>query len=891
MGRTTPTSTGSGKPVTKKELQDIQYMVSAYSDLTTHLKGRPEGFAPSTIPVSIHVLGPHLDLLHAQLTATIQKAKADLTGCKTFVHNYAMSRIQSIVRGRRMRAHHTASLVTTWFGGELAAAVLLQCFSRTVRARWRVAECRRRHQHRICMLATIHMQRTVRGYLGRKVAATKRVSQRMVQESHAVVTLQCWVRCLMAFRLAKVRRDLRDAARARVRRQEAALNVQRVYRGHVGRVKARQAKIQRSLSDPVRNLVAEFQATGDLWAFVQAVDKDYRQFDRDRQAEEDNATTFVTKVLRERMLHQERSLLVCLLCVAWHASRAMASPVVAHQRRLDSAYESPLPSVSSSSSPGVLTSPAGSSTQSGGGVVAPHSLFELTTSDDAIHMHQIAPETIDLPDKYPPHVIRHAMAQGYAVDEIIAALRGLEAQGKSTRNVALVLRELKRRTPLMLNAFKSERVVRQQRHKSPPKHHPLRHQPPSPLTASRSFDQASSPMSSTPSSSLSPSSDTFEIVDMTVVTTYLLQMLPDGLDEPMAKITFAAAMLVYIPPLVDVNGGATTGSTSPPWTSSPNSHFAAYVNAPSALLQVVHGADLDRIPTPLTQLQTWGVPVGVAHSLVHVLKCCRRRQQHIDPRYIRQQTATSPARGSVQKESPGAPATPRGSTADTVAYDVSSRASTAVVPSTPPTPPDGSTSESDEDLHRRQFAEMKTRIEATALTPLGMDSSLFDLFFQALFVVLPTEADLSNHQLNAATSLDARHLDTFVYQLLDPALSMHASHRLLKRRSQRTATMARAYSNACKAANCHSVKDIVNRSLEPFHVPDVLAEQVRVCIGKVLFPPCHRDVDKHERAKSPKQLAKLMPLHVRMDSPLVRSRGKMPGMEELPTILHLVDDL
>ncbi|RHZ08375.1 hypothetical protein DYB37_001289 [Aphanomyces astaci] len=521
MGRTTPTSTGSGKPVTKKELQDIQYMVSAYSDLTTHLKGRPEGFAPSTIPVSIHVLGPHLDLLHAQLTATIQKAKADLTGCKTFVHNYAMSRIQSIVRGRRVRAHHTASLVTTWFGGELAAAVLLQCFSRTVRARWRVAECRRRHQHRICMLATIHMQRTVRGYLGRKVAATKRVSQRMVQESHAVVTLQCWVRCLVAFRLAKVRRDLRDAARARVRQQEAALNVQRVYRGHVGRVKARQAKIQRSLSDPVRNLVAEFQATGDLWAFVQAVDKDYRQFDRDRQAEEDNATTFVTKVLRERMLHQERSLLVCLLCVAWHASRAMASPVVAHQRRLDSAYESPLPSVSSSSSPGVLTSPAGSSTQSGGGVVAPHSLFELTTSDDAIHMHQIAPETIDLPDKYPPHVIRHAMAQGYAVDEIIAALRGLDAQGKSTRNVALVLRELKRRTPLMLNAFKSERV-----------------------------------------------------------------MLPDGLDEPMAKITFAAAMLVYIPPLVDVNGGATTGSTSPPWTSSPNSHFAAYVNAPSALLQV-----------------------------------------------------------------------------------------------------------------------------------------------------------------------------------------------------------------------------------------------------------------------------------------------------------------
>ncbi|ETV95548.1 hypothetical protein H310_10992 [Aphanomyces invadans] len=824
-----PPSAG-GKALSKKELQDVQQMMSAYSDLTTHLNGRPPGFVASTIPVAVHVLGPHLDLLHAQLSATIQNAKANIQGCKAFVYAMAATRIQAIARGRQLRILHARTLVTMWFRGEFAAAVTLQCFTRRNRARQYVAERRRRRHQCVCKIASIHVQRTVRGFLGRRAAAAKRLSLRQVKEAKAVVTLLCWVRCLAAFRQAKVQKDLRDADRRRIRRQEAAVDVQRVFRGHCGRVKARQRKIESNLSEPVRQLVSELQTTGDLWAFVQAVDNEYRHFDRERRDEEENASTFVNTVLRERMLHQERSLL------AWHASRAMASPVVAHQRRLDSAYESPLPSVTSSAS---VSSPHGtisnsSGSMNSGGVVAPHSLFEMA-SEDAIHLHQIAPETIDLPDKYPPHVIRHAMAQGYAVEEVVAALRGLEAQGKTTRNVKLVLRELKRRTPLMLNALKSERVVRQSRQKSPPKHVP----PPSVVLDSAALSHP-------------PSSDGLAVVDDKMVATFLAQMLPDGVNEPMGKVIFAAAMLAFVPPLVDVDG-ASSVVLADPWTSSPNSHFAAYVKAPSALLQIrreqlvtaaiapyeqvlkkneiVHGGDLDRYANTLRQLQTWNVPGGLAQCIVLVLKNCRRRQHHIDSRHVRRQQSAAtvpPSRVKSAARAIASPMTMRSSTADTILYDLTSRGAT------PASSPDDDPPSHGMSEIQCQFLDMKARIEATALTPVEMDSSLFDLFFQALFVVLPL--DEATTQTPTSEAMNPCHLDSFVYQLLDPALTMHASHRLLKRRSQRTATMARAYSNAFKAANCHCVKDIVHRSLDAFHVPDVLAEQVRACIGKVLFP-------------------------------------------------------
>ncbi|KAG9412375.1 hypothetical protein AC1031_015298 [Aphanomyces cochlioides] len=157
------------------------------------------------------------------------------------------------------------------------------------------------------------------------------------------------------------------------------------------------------------------------------------------------------------------------------------------------------------------------------------------------------------------------------------------------------------------------------------------------------------------------------------------------------------------------------------------------------------------------------------------------------------------------------------STPDTIVFDSNGLVTT----------PPAEKSSNGVEANMLRFADMKARIEATAFTPMTLSSSLFDLLFQAVFVVLPEE----DHTMPSDANLDV-----FIHRLLDTDLSMHATHRLLKRRSQRTATLARTYANALKAGGCFTLQDIVNRpSLRDFSIPDVVAEQVRIAIGKVIF--------------------------------------------------------
>ncbi|KAH9098059.1 hypothetical protein LEN26_016735 [Aphanomyces euteiches] len=768
--------TGDGlKPPSKREIQENSYMASAYSDMNPNLKTRPPGFVASALPVAIQVLEPHLTHLQTILTEAIQKARANLLGCKNFVFNYASSRIQCVVRGGFDRARFVSSLILFWCGAETAAVVTLQCFFRKAWANTRVAILRAEHHRRICWHASIQVQRTMRGFFGRQRAETRRRDFRYRLQNAAAVTLQCWVRCIAATRIVKVRRQLAAAQRER-NRQECALRlIQRVYRGHRGRTIAKHRRIERSLCPQVQALVDQFKASGgDIWALLKIVDSDYREFNRMAQLEEENATTFVTKVLWERQRHQEEAL------QKWHVSRALESPVVSHQRRIDSAYER-------GSRDEFKSTPK---------VIPPTSLFEPSASRDSIHLNQIAPETLDIHDKYAPGVIRQAMAQGFAVPEILAALRGLEARRKSTRNIKLLLRELHRRTPLMLHPFKSERIHRQQQ---------LPRQNLDIKDIRKCYD-----ILSPSSDDNAPLDDDISPVAQDLVDNYILRAVPDGLDTPISSFVFAAGMLVYVPPLLDFDGESTQLSTS--WTTTPNSHFIRREQLVSEAIapiiellkaqHVVHGGDLDR--TTPAQLNTWHIPSGLSHSLLALVATCRKVQRAtvgysrriMRPRHSRLEFARKDGCASNT------------STPDTIVYDSNGLVTT---------PPAEKSSNGLEDKMLR-FADMKARIEATAFTPMTLSSSLFDLLFQAVFVVLPEE--------DHAMPSDAN-LDVFIHRLLDTDLSMHATHRLLKRRSQRTATLARTYANALKAGGCFTVQDIVNRpSLRDFSIPDVVAEQI-----------------------------------------------------------------
>ncbi|GMF54903.1 unnamed protein product [Phytophthora fragariaefolia] len=67
------------------------------------------------------------------------------------------------------------------------------------------------------------------------------------------------------------------------------------------------------------------------------------------------------------------------------------------------------------------------------------------------------------PADFPPKVIRQAMAKGFSLDDIVAVMRGLKAQRKNVEDSELVLLSLQNRSPLMINPWTSERILRETR--------------------------------------------------------------------------------------------------------------------------------------------------------------------------------------------------------------------------------------------------------------------------------------------------------------------------------------------------------------------------------------------------------------------------------------------
>ncbi len=120
-------------------------------------------------------------------------------------------------------------------------------------------------------------------------------------------------------------------------------------------------------------------------------------------------------------------------------SRALASPIVHHQARVESAYgqrqfpvpKSPpksaldhAPNMASTLPRSIKAVSASPLKPLTGTTPPPFSLFDReTVSPAVVQLARLAPETLEnVPEKYPASMIRHAMAAGFSVREIIATL-------------------------------------------------------------------------------------------------------------------------------------------------------------------------------------------------------------------------------------------------------------------------------------------------------------------------------------------------------------------------------------------------------------------------------------------------------------------------------------
>lgn len=168
------------------------------------------------------------------------------------------------------------------------------------------------------------------------------------------------------------------------------------------------------------------------------------------------------------------------------------------------------------------------------------------------------------PNDFPAPVVRYAMAEGFKVPDIIAVMRGLQAQGKDISNPNLVVHEIENRTPLLRNSWKSERLVR------------AKSQTESVSRLKQPLKNVTKP-SKLRNKKKNPSAETY------FLSNNLLHSIPGGMNGSIDRLLLVAALKCF-----DVNANAGAGTFAFPLDFSEDP-WQSYLNLSSPLLKVRSG--------------------------------------------------------------------------------------------------------------------------------------------------------------------------------------------------------------------------------------------------------------------------------------------------------------
>ena len=148
---------------------------------------------------------------------------------------------------------------------------------------------------------------------------------------------------------------------------------------------------------------------GDLWGFILSVDADYKRFIREKEDEEENVSTFVSTLLREKQLRDDQTM------QQWHMSAALQSPIVRGIRQMKSSYqfchEEPVVVGTEESVANALLHSA---------LTTDLKLLQVHTTDASAHHND--DQLLRFPPEFSAKVIRFALADGYSLNDIVATL-------------------------------------------------------------------------------------------------------------------------------------------------------------------------------------------------------------------------------------------------------------------------------------------------------------------------------------------------------------------------------------------------------------------------------------------------------------------------------------
>ncbi|GBG29640.1 Mitochondrial inner membrane protein OXA1L [Hondaea fermentalgiana] len=250
--------------------------------------------------VSLDVaVATHTDQI-AAADAKAAAARDEIAEIDQELTTHAANVIQSCLRGVLKRTEPERTERAKVEQNNTGSAVTIQRVFRGVLGRRYVALVRHRRRE----AAAIFVQRVWRGYKGRIRALNIESIRAEQARLEAAIRIQRFWSDSKQASIVRAQKQAVLAAKEADLQHQQAVTIQRIVRGYLAREQKRCRRVELKLGPRVRELANRYIARGDLYSFLQAVNRDYElhmaQQAELRKMELENAATFIEEVLAHR---------------------------------------------------------------------------------------------------------------------------------------------------------------------------------------------------------------------------------------------------------------------------------------------------------------------------------------------------------------------------------------------------------------------------------------------------------------------------------------------------------------------------------------------------------------------------------------------------------------
>lgn len=246
--------------------------------------------------LAIKHLGEKTDRLNQEIT----DLKSEHSRLTFTITSRSATVIQKACRGMIARVQVYNSRVSLETQGRNESATDIQRIIRGRTGRFRAALVRRDKREKAC----VKIQSVTRMMLGGFTAGRRRdeIQQQEREAAAKLIHKKLRVARESELQILAEKEAIRTLEKANL--DGAANTIQRIIRGHFARKTKRARRVELSLGPRVRELCNKYIAKGDLFQFLEAVNRDYElhfaQQRELRRMELENATTFINEVMAHR---------------------------------------------------------------------------------------------------------------------------------------------------------------------------------------------------------------------------------------------------------------------------------------------------------------------------------------------------------------------------------------------------------------------------------------------------------------------------------------------------------------------------------------------------------------------------------------------------------------